>query len=406
MERSHDPASAWSSLGDRTAISLDAIEIRWVELQLRNPVRTSRGVHDRRPVILLRLIGTDPNGAVEGWGECAALADTTYDAEDATTSFATLEQILCPALLSVTGSAGRMPSMGEFAALRTDVAATSLAGAALEMAVADTHLRSEGTSFAELCSVGSDPVPVGAVVGECRDATELVNRVDRLVDGGYQRIKMKIGRGSDVEPIAAVRRAHPGLFLQVDANEDYTESDIDHLAGFDRFELACLEQPFRRDDLSGHAHLAQRMATPICLDESLHSVDMVVSALEMEACSVVCLKPARLGGIGPALEVIRVCSAASVPLWIGGMFETGFARAVNVVVGAVSGSPWPGDLSPAHSYLREDLTAQTAQVAGPLTVVPSRTPGMGPALDQVMVDRHTVNMVRLESIPGSHFGDG
>jgi O-succinylbenzoate synthase len=405
MDTIHDPALAWSRLGDRTAISLDAIEIRRVELQLRDPVRTSRGVHDRRPVILIRLIGTDPTGAVEGWGECAALADTTYDAEDATTSFATLEHSLCPALLSVTDSAGRMPSLGEFAALR-DVPATSLAGAALEMAVADTHLRSKDISFAELCNVDSDPVPVGAVVGECSDLTELVNQVDRLVDGGYQRIKMKVGRGSDVDPIAAVRKAHPGLFLQVDANEDYTESDIDHLAGFDRFELACLEQPFRRDDLSGHVRLAQRMATPICLDESLHSVDMVVSALEMEACSVVCLKPARLGGIGPALEVIRLCSAASVPLWIGGMFETGFARAVNVVVGAVSGTLWPGDLSPAHSYLREDLIVQSAQMAGPLEVVPSRTPGMGPAVDQAMVDRHTVNMVRLETVPGSHSGAG
>jgi O-succinylbenzoate synthase len=247
------------------------------------------------------------------------------------------------------------------------------------------------------------------VVGEFPDVTGLLERVNALVDQGYPRVKMKIGRGADAEPIAAVRRAHPGLFLQADANEDYHEEDIDHLRGLDRYELACLEQPFRRDDLAAHARLAERAATPICLDESLDSPESVVRALEMGACSVVCVKPARLGGIGSALEVVRRCRASSVPLWMGGMFETGFARAANVVVGAASGTEWPGDLSPAASYLRPDLTtAGTREVdpGSPARVVPGRAPGMGPAFDEAVVDRLTSRVVRLEAAPGPGFGHG
>ncbi len=376
------------------------MEIRLVELELRHPVRTSRGEHRRRPVVLVHLVGTEGGDPVDGWGECAALADTTYDAEDADRAFSSLEHTLGPALLSARKA--QLPSMGDVASLRWLAPDAPLAYAALEMAVADTHLRATGTSFAELIGVPQDqgPLPVGAVVGEFGDDLDgLIDRIDALVAQGYARIKMKIGRDADVEPVEAVRRAHPGLILQADANEDYTEADIDHLAALDRYGLACLEQPFGRDDLATHARLAQRIATPVCLDESLDSPGKVASALEMGACSVVCVKPSRLGGIGPALEVIRVCAASSVPVWIGGMFETGFARAANTTLAAASGSQWPGDLSPAGSYLRQDLIPPAAQSDDPRTAVPGRGPGMGPALDGALVGRLTARIVHLEPGP-------
>jgi O-succinylbenzoate synthase len=277
------------------------------------------------------------------------------------------------------------------------------------MAVADLHLRATGTSFADWLGVGPDPVPAGAVVGEFPDVAGLLARVDALVDQGYPRVKMKIGRRADAEPIAAVRKAHPTLFLQADANEDYHEADIEHLSRLDRYELACLEQPFPRDDLAAHARLARRAATPICLDESLDSPESVARALEMGACSVVCVKPARLGGIGAALEVVRRCRASSVPLWMGGMFETGFARAANAVVGAASGTDWPGDLSPSTSYLRPDLTAAESREVGPDSpgeVVPGRAPGMGPAFDEAVVDRLTSRVVHLGAAPSRGFDRG
>jgi O-succinylbenzoate synthase len=384
------------------------LEIRLVELELLHPVRTSRGEHRRRPVVMVRVSGTRGGDPVEGWGECAALADATYDAEDADGSFSTLEHTLGPALLSLASANGSgpndgaLPSMDAVAALRSRAPGAPLAYAALEMAVADTHLRAAGTSFADLIGVPPDPgpVPVGAVVGEPgADLDGWLGRIDGLVAQGYARIKMKIGRGADIEPIEAVRRAHPGLFLQADANQDYTEADIDHLATLDRYALACIEQPFSRDDLATHVRLAQRITTPVCLDESLDSPEKVVSALTMGACSVVCVKPARLGGIGPALEVIGVCAASSVPIWIGGMFETGFARAANTTLAAASGSRWPGDLSPAGSYLRQDLILPAAQGDDPRTRVPGRTPGMGPAPDEAVMDRLTAGIVHLEPGP-------
>ncbi|HVB94932.1 MAG TPA: o-succinylbenzoate synthase [Acidimicrobiales bacterium] len=398
-----DSVAAWSQLGADAAIRLDGVEIRLVELELVHPVRTSRGEHRRRPVVLVRLVGDDGGVPVGGWGECAALADATYDREDVDSAFSTLAETLGPALLSLAKE-GMLPSIGALEALRSLAPRAPLAYAALEMAVADTHLRATGTSFADLMGVSRDqgPVPVGAVVGESGgDLAGLLERIDALVAQGYARVKMKIGRDADVEPIGAVRRAHPGLFLQADGNEDYTEADIDHLAELDTYALACLEQPFARGDLGAHAHLARRITTPVCLDESLDSPQMVRSALETGACSVVCVKPSRLGGFGPALEAIRFCVASSVPVWIGGMFETGFARAANITLAAASGSPWPGDLSPADSYLRQDLIPAAVPAYDPRTVVPDRAPGMGPALDQATVDRHTARIVHLDAGPGS-----
>ncbi|HEY1987887.1 MAG TPA: o-succinylbenzoate synthase [Acidimicrobiales bacterium] len=397
-----DPVSAWARLGAGSLVRLHRVEIRLVELEMLRPVRTSRGEHRRRPVVLVRLSGTCGGGPVEGWGECAALADATYDVEDADRAFSSLERTLGPALLSLAGATGPLPSMDAVTALRSRVPDAPLAYAALEMAVADTHLRASDASFADLIGIPPDPgpVPVGAVVGEFGDDLDgLIDRIDALIDQGYARIKMKIGRGADIEPVDAVRRAHPGLFLQADANEDYSEADIDHLADLDRFGLACIEQPFGRHDLAAHARLAQRIATPVCLDESLDSPGKVVAALEMGACSVVCVKPSRLGGIGPALEVIQDCAASSIPVWIGGMFETGFARAANTTLAAASGSQWPGDLSPAGSYLRPDPIPPSAEPYDPRTVVPGRTPGMGPAFDEEAVDQLTTRIVHLE--PGA-----
>lgn len=401
MDRTTGTALMWSQLGAHDGsgrpgpIVLEYAEIRVVDLELQSPIRTSHGQYHRRPVVLVHLVGSGANGAVEGWGECAALPDTGYDAEDVAASFSVLEQTFLPLLFSAGGVGAPLPSLGDVKDLRAEAPGASLAFAALEMAVADCHLRSVGTSFADFLDVGSQPVPVGAVVGGFGDTHELLVRIDGLVEKGYPRVKIKIGRGFDSDPIAAIRRAHPELILQADANEGYAESDTEDLVGLDRFELACLEQPFIRGDLPAHARLAKRIATPICLDESLTSPETVLSALDMEACSVVCVKPARLGGVGAALEVIEHCAASSIPLWIGGMFESGFARAVNVVVSAVSGTTWAGDLSPARSYLREDLARPVPEGESCGAVVPSRSPGMAPVPDPTVVDRLTVRLVRF-----------
>jgi O-succinylbenzoate synthase len=403
MSDAVDPVAAWAGLGTGVPVVVAAVELREVGLAFRRPVVTARGVHRRRPVVLVRVLGSGPDGPVEGWGECAALADTTYDTEDAAGAWEVLEGALGPGLVAACGAGRLLPPPSALGALRRQAAPSApLAFAALEMAVADAHLRAAGVSLADLVGAGPGPVSAGAVVGRFATEEELVGQVGSLVDAGFTRVKLKIGPGADLGPVAAVRRRFPTLLVQVDANESYAESDTDHLARLDQFGLLCIEQPFPRDQLDAHARLATRIATPVCLDESLTSPAAVAGALASGACSVVCVKPARLGGIGAALETVAACSAAGVPLWIGGMFESGFARQVNAVIASLPGFAWPGDLSAPGTYLDEDLVVGPTRP--PASVVPSRVPGTGPAPDGPTVERLTLRRARLEMAPTGERG--
>jgi O-succinylbenzoate synthase len=206
-------------------------------------------------------------------------------------------------------------------------------------------------------------------------------------------VKLKIGPGWDLVPVEAVRNAFPALSVQVDANGSYHESDADHLAGLDRFGLLCIEQPLDRDDLAGHARLAARLTTPICLDESLNSPQAGREALSSGACSVVCVKPGRLGGLGAALDVVEACAGAGVPLWMGGMYESGYGRGVNATLGALPGFSWPGDLRPASAYLDLDLVPSPALgrdgPTAPLHVSLPSGPGMGVPPEQAVLESVT-----------------
>jgi O-succinylbenzoate synthase len=391
----------WEGLGGGAHVVVDAVELRKVELLFRVPVPTAKGVHRSRPLVLVRVVGrsvvaADGGAPLEGWGECASLADTTFDTEDVGRSWVVLEQALVPALLDLSARNGhRLPRPCELGAVREAAPDAPLAFAALEMAVADAHLRSEGRSLAGLLGVEGRNVELGAVAGMAHSVDRLLTTVAGLVERGFSRVKLKIGPGWDIVPVAAVTEAFPDLRLQVDANGSYAPQDGDLLAGLDRFGLLCLEQPLDRDDLAGHALLATRMTTPICLDEGLDSPDRVAGALASGACSVVCVKPSRLGGLGASLTVIDHCVASAVPLWMGGMFESGYARGVNTTLGALDGMAWPGDLSPPLTYLEEDLVPEPSVARhGPLGALVGTLPegpGMGPRPDPAALSRHTTD---------------
>lgn len=362
----------WLELGSRSPVKMASAELWAVELPFVQPVATAAGVHRSRPLLFVRLLGTAGGEPVEGWGECAALADATYD-EDIDRAWFALEETLLPGLGElVEAGGGILPRLATLTELRASAPDGRMAFAALEMAVADAHLRADGRSLADVLDVAGTSVAVGAVVGKAPSEDELVHRVIALAEQGYRRVKLKIGPGWDVAPLEAVSTAlsrgvwaggstnrsvpegSPWVRLQADANGAYTEDDEDHLAELDRFDLLCLEQPYGREDLDAHARLAVRLQTPVCLDETVGSRENLVRALEVKAASVVCLKPARLGGVGEALAVVEHCVSTGVPLWMGGMFESGYARSVNRTIAALHGFRWPGDLSPARSYLTVD----------------------------------------------------
>ncbi|MGD0314157.1 MAG: o-succinylbenzoate synthase [Acidimicrobiales bacterium] len=388
----------WEGLGHGSPVVLDAVDLWTVDLPFRAAVRTALGTHRARPLVLVHLLGrtiqaggTDDE-PVEGWGECAALADTAFDAEDVGRSLAVLEHRLVPELLALAaGHEGALPGPSGLGPVRRAGADAPLSIASLEMAVADIHLRSGRRSLAELLGVEGQSVELGAVCGQASSVDTLVAEVGKLVDQGYTRVKLKIGPGWDVAPLEGVRRAFPQLGIQADANGSYAPSDVDRLSALDRFGLLCLEQPLDRHDLDGHTALAARMTTPICLDEGVDSPARVFEALELGACSVVCVKPARLGGLGPALDVVERCTSAGVPLWMGGMFESGYARGVNAAVAALPGFSWPGDLSPSRAYLGDDLVPEP-RLSRPrprraLTAALPGGPGMGPPPDPAVLER-------------------
>jgi o-succinylbenzoate synthase len=405
----------WSTIGadgsggaDGTSEALDRVRLitvgLWrIELPMRAPITTAKGVHRRRPLVMVELVGELDGSPVVGWGECAALADATYDREDVAGSFRALEDGLVPGLLALTSrSGGRLPGPSRLGPIRG--AAGPLAFAALEMAVADCHLRAGRTSLAALLGVEGRTVEVGAVIGQYDSVDELVSGAEAVAEAGIGRLKMKIGPGTDIVPVGAVSRAVPQLRLQVDANGSYAEADADHLAGLDRFELLCLEQPLAPTDPAGldaHARLARRLTTPICLDESLDSPATTFEALARGACSVVCVKPSRLGGLGAALQVIERCAASAVPLWMGGMFESGYARGVNTALAALAGFSWPGDLRPAGSYLDQDLVGEPGLFrSGPgsaLRVELPSGPGLGEPPDRRILERWAVTRVGIDA---------
>jgi O-succinylbenzoate synthase len=278
----------------------------------------------------------------------------------------------------------------DLASILAPVRGHEMAKAALELALLDAELRAAGQSLAERLGATRNAVDAGVAVGLQPSVEALVDVVEQYVDEGYRRVKVKIEPGADLEPIAAVRERWPDLALQVDANSAYTLADAGHLAGLDRLGLQLVEQPLAADDLLGHAELARRLATPVCLDESITSLASARTAIELGACEVLNLKPGRVGGYLRAVVIHDLCVERGIPLWCGGMLETGLGRAANVALAALPGFTLPGDLSASRRYYAEDLTEPFELVDGRLAVPTG--PGLGVDVRLEVLERATVSI--------------
>lgn len=361
-------------------------ELRRVRLPFRRPVRTALGEEAFREVLLVRLT-TEQS---EGWGECAALRAPLYTPEYIDAAAHVLRHHLVPRVASLPDVAA-----DAVAVALAPVRGHHMAKAALEMAVLDAELRAGGVCLADRLGATRPSVEAGVALGIAGSVPELLDAVAAAVDEGYRRVKLKIAPGWDVAPVRAVReRFGDGLVLQVDANGAYRRADAHHLAGLDPFALAMIEQPLDPDDLVGAAELARRLRTPVCLDEAVTSAGAAAAALALGAAGVVNVKPGRVGGYLEARRVHDVCRAAGVPVWCGGMFETGLARAANLALAALPGFELPGDLSPPSRYLAADIAAPLVADGGVLAV--PRAPGVGADVIPEAVDAHTVG---AEEVP-------
>ena len=353
------------------------VELRRVRLPLVSPFRTAAGDHAEREALLVKVEGPD----AEGWGECAALAEPTYSPEYLDGAHAAIRDHLAPRLLA--------------GAPLDEVSGHRMAKAALRTARLDAELRAAGRSLADYLGATRASVPVGVAVGLCASVAELLDAVAGYVEQGYVRVKLKVRPGWDVEPVRAVRERFPDLPLQVDANSAYNIADVEHLRalrGLDDFGLLMIEQPLAEDDLLGHARLAEALRTPICLDESIVSAASAAAAFELGACSIVSVKPGRVGGIEEAKRIHDLCVERGVPVWCGGMLETGIGRAANLALAALPGFTLPGDLSASARYYERDLTAPFVLEAGCIKVPTG--PGIGVTPDPEALAEATLSVER------------
>ena len=362
----------------RAVVRFEEVELRRVALPLVSPFRTADGTTSVRDLLLVRVVG--PDG--EGWGECGALADPGYTAEYVDGALSVIRHYLAPALLAGEGVA---------------VAGHRMAKAAVEGAVLDATLRAEDRSLAAFLGATRERVEVGAAIGLTGSIPDLLDRVAAAVAAGYRRVKLKVEPGWDVQPLSAVReRFGHGVGVQVDANGSYSRDDIDHLVALDRFGLLLVEQPLPADDLLGHAALARRLETPVCLDESIESADDAAAAIALGACGVVNIKPARVGGYREARRVHDVCVAEGVPVWCGGMLESGIGRAAALAVAALPGFTLPADLAASDRYFAEDLTEPFVLDPDGCLAVPTG-PGIGVSPRWDVLEAATTSMVRIRS---------
>ena len=343
-----------------------AIELRTVRLPLVAPFRTSFGTQTAREVLLVHVL--TPDG--EGWGECVALAEPVYSAEYVAGARAVIAGHLAPRLL-----AAQDLTATSVATVLAPVKGHRMAKAALETAVLDAELRACGMSLATYLGATRTRVPAGVSVGIMDSIPALLDAVERYLADGYLRVKLKIEPGWDVEPVRAVRERWPDVLLQVDANTAYTVRDAAHLARLDDYDLLLVEQPLAEDDVAGHATLARLIRTPVCLDESIESAADAADTIARGATAIVNVKPGRVGGYLEARRIAAVCAAHGVPVWCGGMLETGIGRAANVALAALPEFTLPGDTSASDRYYRTDLTEPFVLRDGHLDVPAG--PGIG-----------------------------
>jgi O-succinylbenzoate synthase len=361
-------------------------ELREITLPLVTPFRTSFGTQTTRRVLLLRAQAERDGALVDGWGECVAPDEPTYSAEYVDSAALTISTQLVPRL-----HRDGPVSAADVARMLAPVKGHPMAKAALEMAVLDAELRAEGRSFAHFLGATRPRVPSGVSVGIHGSISELLAAVEGYMADGYVRIKLKIEPEWDLEPVAAVRQLiGPDVPLQVDANTAYRRDDIDHLCHLDEFGLLLIEQPLPEDDLVGHVQLARAARTPICLDESITSVTVARDAIEIGACEIVNLKPGRVGGYLEARRIHDLCVELGVPVWCGGMLETGIGRAANAALAALDGFTLTGDISASSRFWTRDIVHHPIEVVDGHVAVPGG-PGFGVEIDQEFLDSVTTS---------------
>jgi o-succinylbenzoate synthase len=363
-------------------VIISSIELREIRLPLIHFFETSFGRTTERRIVLVRVV--DRDGA-EGWGECTAGEGPFYCEEWTETAWNTLREFLAPMVLGQN-----LDNAAAATGLMKKVRGNRMAKAAIETACWDLEAKRAGVPLWKLLGGTQTEIPSGVSIGIQESPEQLLEKIEKELADGYQRIKIKIKPGWDVDIVRKVRERFPAIRLMGDANSAYTLKDVQLLKSLDEFDLMMLEQPLAHDDISDHASLQSQIRTPVCLDESIHSATDAEQAIEIGACRIINVKLGRVGGHTEAKRVEQICRARGIPVWCGGMLESGIGRAHNIAMATLPGFTLPGDVSASSRYWTEDIIEPAVTVSDRGTIAAPTGPGIGFKIDLKRIERLTV----------------
>lgn len=360
---------------------IEAITLRKLRMRLKTPFEASFGVTHDRTILLLELLAD----GITGWSEVTTLETPCFTSETWVTAWPAIRNFLVPVVLGKQIDSGKcVPAM--LAAVRGH----EMAKAGIENAIWHVESQQKNMPLWRVLGGTQPEIACGVSIGLQASPDVLVQKIECELRAGYQRIKVKVKPGKDIEYVRAVRTAFPGILLSVDANGAYTPADAEHLKRFDQFGLLMIEQPLWWDDIVQHSKLQKQLKTRICLDEPIRSARDAQAAIELDAARVINIKLGRVGGHTEAREVQACCAAHNVPAWCGGMLESGIGRAHNIAASTLPGYRLPGDISASRRYWDEDLIDPPVEVTSHGTICAPQLPGLGFHVRQDFIERHTI----------------
>jgi O-succinylbenzoate synthase len=368
---------------------IDAIILRELHIPLIRPFETSFGVTRNRRIILAEILSE----GLSGWGECTAGERPTFSSESTDSAWHVLVSELAPMLSAESPEHG-----GECPRIFRSVRGNPMAKAALENAVWDLEAQREGISLSQLLGGVRETIPCGVSLGIQSSIPELLSIIEQELASGYQRIKLKCKPGWDVEVFERVRSRWPGILLSCDANSAYRLHDEEHIISFDAFDLLMIEQPLWHDDFYFHSVLQKRLNTPICLDESIRNRRDALAAIEMESCKVINIKLGRVGGFSEAIAVHNAAMERGIPVWCGGMLESGVGRSHNIALSTLEGFTLPGDVSASERYFADDVIEPRVTVSREGEIAVPDTPGRGYEVRSDLVEKFTVRKETIRAM--------
>jgi O-succinylbenzoate synthase len=369
-------------------MKINSLTLHHISMPLVSPFETSFGRETDRQCIILSVQAE----GLTGYGECVASREPGYSYETTGTAWHILKDFIAPLVMGVD-----IENADDYQKRVEKIRGHHLAKAAVEMALWDLWGQRDGKSLKEMFGGTREKVEVGVSIGIQESAAVLVRTVDSYVEQGYDRVKIKIKPGREVDETIAVRAAYPTLRMQVDANSAYTLESAQVLKAIDDLNLLLIEQPLFEDDIWDHRLLQAEFKTPICLDESIVSPRHARYALEMGACKIINIKPARVGGLSQGKAIHDRCQASKIPVWCGGMLETGIGRASNLALASLPGFVLPGDISASDRYYEHDITQERFVLNEDSTIDVPNKPGLGVTLDEEALKQFTLTTDRIMS---------